>query len=1504
MAVKILNDSSFGLIRTNPKLSTNIKLIIDSNDNLYLESFNANKELSNSKFKAFKVDPNSNYSRDLFSFYNNGKFPAELAYQVFQKNTDLSVLSEFSAQYEGSYTAGTKIIDSKFYDEELSMFAPMWLNGNLPKYFIILKVDGAVNVNNYNSETENAGLNNAISPSKFKQNILDNSTIIKTFDLGENTNIGKYIRNHYKNDNFPASPLEISFRKDELSNWCGISYTNGVMSKRGEIIFEEFITKDKSIIENEYFFTKGFEKHRMICANLLNLQFLFNDNTTEDYKFNRYFGLYVDEIPEGTFKLDSLKFYKNKDSNQVPNLNKVFDQETINSDLKLANKKGVKVFAKEVDTDYKFPEYNTIKNLNSIFYIKNKLNSFYKINVDIPWNNNELILSDKEINIKDLAGLDFNQKTYIPATILSSNGYSSYTITINSTDIPQAYNINFYDNLTYNFQVACDSSLTLIGDNNYQYFSNKGTLNDVAESIAKAINYSSANKFYYQAVAQDNKVIIRSRVAGDKFNKLNIDPDNISSSIIEYEDDTYFLKGGTITNNRVKVSSEFISLINIGDYIESSVGYNKVINIVKNTDEPIFSSTNAIESFSNSDDYVVVLESNDIKVDTLGKIAVYKVYEIPFGRFSIFPLKDFDFDFFSTEYSDLNELQSEINEYNTYLQSTGNELIPYAKTSHPDVFDFYADGFGKLQPILQPDSDSGAPARILTNEYDRLNENYTRELCNVSRIIPFINKWVYKDGKDTRNNDYRLNSSSAFGIYNFSPSKDEFKADANSYTHEWYYLSKIPNYFDLVDLKNSWSYFNNTINDNLNPIFGNFELGTFQDITTDNFTNYFIVDNLEHNGTTISLDKQVRYTKFSGGDTNRFAETFFRGVKVIIKDRAENTKEVNFNTNNIKCNANNRFNGYKFAAILVPNQEDKPSVEIKVIRNRKWKTITLVIFTKVDYEYFDNGEDFIDRTMLYSLKSNIIPGVDGFSELPGGGYDYANIEIDGAINFQKGSFSGGVYTIKGDADINGISPKFLRDIKVGPNGKYNRIEFSTLGGVNNFVIDDILEIRADDTIIANTFTKNGAPILALPTLSIPRVQWGKATYTAVDGGYKILENIFNEVSFASIYQKINNGDPNIIYEDVDESGNITYNTFLLELRTGDLILKSEYITTISDEEKPVQFNLIDTIGYRISLNPNAKVIPFYRHSGKYTPKFREVFKFVDPYIIGIDTQGLTEYEENIKELCRFKNTQFNIEDSDFGIVKNLFYHKVNSINPGSILELSSDNAFNSRYPLINEFGIDKKDQYLFTSNWDPGFFIENISKDTINYNIGTKDMKEEQFFYSNKYLKVPNTIQLEKFNIDTFDINLLDNKDDLINSVLYQEFNNKVDLYCFSKLELVDFIYNKSYNEFEKYINPEFGVGSVSSIEDDIKEYINLNIVQLYTIDSIDLYVKETRGVADTKFTYINSSNFTKIDNGLALTKTFSIEPLDSSNFNFKLIYNKNIGFNYNIAISIKLIKK
>ena len=162
---------------------------------------------------------------------------------------------------------------------------------------------------------------------------------------------------------------------------------------------------------------------------------------------------------------------------------------------------------------------------------------------------------------------------------------------------------------------------------------------------------------------------------------------------------------------------------------------------------------------------------------------------------------------------------------------------------------------------------------------------------------------------------------------------------------------------------------------------------------------------------------------------------------------------------------------------------------------------------------------------------------------------------------------------------------------------------------------------------------------------------------------------------------------------------------------------------LPDPAKPTAFNLTDVVGYDLSLQKTPRITPIARHAGYYEPYALPLLSFRDPYQnldFGTVTGGTgtvlipdAEYKLKVMELCKYKNSQFNSSDENFGQIQNFFYHKVNEEDPSSILELSRESAFPSLYPLINEIGIDYKDFYIFSSNWEPSYFTKSIDKSQI-----------------------------------------------------------------------------------------------------------------------------------------------------------------------------------------------
>ena len=91
------------LLRTNPKLTSNVKLIV-AGDGLFLESFNADPKLAGATYKKFRVKPEGSYSYDVASFWNSNKTPVDLIYKVKRDFSDFSILNTYDKQIEETYS--------------------------------------------------------------------------------------------------------------------------------------------------------------------------------------------------------------------------------------------------------------------------------------------------------------------------------------------------------------------------------------------------------------------------------------------------------------------------------------------------------------------------------------------------------------------------------------------------------------------------------------------------------------------------------------------------------------------------------------------------------------------------------------------------------------------------------------------------------------------------------------------------------------------------------------------------------------------------------------------------------------------------------------------------------------------------------------------------------------------------------------------------------------------------------------------------------------------------------------------------------------------------------------------------------------------------------------------------------------------------------------------------------------------------------------------------------
>jgi len=278
---------SFAILRTNVGLTTNVKIMVDSQYNLSLDSIDSIPDLKNAKYKKLSFNKNNYYDELVPYLWKN--LPAETAYSIKYDNDNNSMSVDFSNQYDEIYQYGARnIIDNKNYKEEFEYFAPLYLiKDKLPSNFIIFRVDGPglLDLEKFN----------------FKKEVVRKFKTVSLFDFSKKTNLGEWLNNNFiDNDFFPESPFEMSFDRLEFTEWNGIDYkTGGYTSK--SLFLDEFLEKESEIFEFEKFIFDNYKQTATIFPNILNFSFLFDDTPAtgeflRKWSINRYYGFYLNSM--------------------------------------------------------------------------------------------------------------------------------------------------------------------------------------------------------------------------------------------------------------------------------------------------------------------------------------------------------------------------------------------------------------------------------------------------------------------------------------------------------------------------------------------------------------------------------------------------------------------------------------------------------------------------------------------------------------------------------------------------------------------------------------------------------------------------------------------------------------------------------------------------------------------------------------------------------------------------------------------------------------------------------------------------------------------------------------------------------------------------------------------------------------------------------------------------------------------------------------------------------
>jgi len=488
---KYLSDksSSFGLIRSNPKITGNVKITVDSTGMVWLNTINATKELSTSDLKKYRTTQTSTYASDLKRFI--GKLPPDIVFKVKPGADPGATSTSFQDQYDLFYSMGVQPLISDAYSEDYSYFAPIWMRDTLPDYFVIFRVNDPLDFpyNNNVGETDlvigkeykvmGAGYNviyenkiytdgqtftavastiysvssgagivvdldeNKELPldySKMFSDIVAKAEVVETFDLTENSKIGKYIRRIQSDARFPQAPITVRFDEGLLTTWNGISYKDGSMTTKGERL-DKFWEDAQTQIDFEEYITNGFERQGIISPFMLNLEFLFDDETASLYSIPRYFGFYVNKSEIGSFQLSGQQLYDNRNvSGNTPlpkRPNRGFKYQ--DDDYYQNNPNGVKLFYENPNGIIPDSTYFEPANFEPRFYwIQDKKGKFYsldKLGSVYNTTDTDIVIRNKNVNLGDLTG-QFDVMLQGKGSYLTDNGRSYITIKVKDELFP------------------------------------------------------------------------------------------------------------------------------------------------------------------------------------------------------------------------------------------------------------------------------------------------------------------------------------------------------------------------------------------------------------------------------------------------------------------------------------------------------------------------------------------------------------------------------------------------------------------------------------------------------------------------------------------------------------------------------------------------------------------------------------------------------------------------------------------------------------------------------------------------------------------------------------------------------------------------------------------------------------------------------------------------------------------------------------------------------------
>lgn len=672
--------SCFQLIRTNPLLTGNIKLTVSADQNLWFNSIDANSELTKDQYKHYPVDPGKSHSSQVYNFFGKNA-QADIVYDLREKVDVMNSSSRYEDQYDFSnYFCGAKYLESKYYTERFSYLAPLYIDEQIPEFFVIFKIAGSTNYPIGTSKNK--------FPFDHKQYTFDMfnaSQIVATFDMTPNSKLGQYLNKIVNDPLLPKYPLSVQYQEGQLTQYNGISLQTGTYASIGENQYQ-YYRDAQPIAGFEEYITLGYKRNLILHPFIINMEFLFDDVDAEDFEINRYVGFYCNLIEMQKLTLDLNRYTDRSINTNTPGFRRFYD---ITEDVSLTqnNSNGVDILVKDrtmtgldqYTKDNLFFPYLMDKDENLFIIKQNSIiedslenRTAFKVTdktLDLGklFGPNELFIQDlgfaEKVQGQSYIEIDFNAQPkhldryriyHIGGTQEDNNGtFDDVVAILNWSELPNTGDIYTW----YDYQ-------NNLGDK--FMFNATGTLEQIVSTMARCIN-AIRNKGF-TAYAYNNRLFIKANTPGfydDRFSILLNLADSSYANVKVFDltgktslkQQQIFFRGGSDGFQLLLDYKHFDKVqANLADLlVKTDKGWSPITSVSKYASvitaenaENALSRANALEQF---DKYMAIhVQKGQIPLVLYGLGTIRKQFYPRAGVLSFFEIKDFDFDRFSSSY--------------------------------------------------------------------------------------------------------------------------------------------------------------------------------------------------------------------------------------------------------------------------------------------------------------------------------------------------------------------------------------------------------------------------------------------------------------------------------------------------------------------------------------------------------------------------------------------------------------------------------------------------------------------------------------------------------------------------------------------------------------------------------------------------------------------------------------------------------------------------------------